>query len=127
MAIPGRQDDLNAKVVSIALRDAGFEVVYLGTEVSPQDIIRAALHEDVDAIYLSVVDKSYMDLVEEILDIARKENFFNSSKKFIFLGGIDLDSNKIQVLKEKGLAAVYGPKQKTHEIINSIKEIFGYK
>ena len=124
MAILGTGNDLNAKVVSIAFRDSGFEIVYLGDNNTPDEIVRAALQEDVDAIYLSVPEKSSVNLIKETLDIAKNSNFFDSSKKFIFAGGVDLSNDEIQKLKDYGLTEIYRPSKKTHEIVENILKLF---
>ncbi|MHA1271046.1 MAG: cobalamin-dependent protein [Candidatus Helarchaeota archaeon] len=125
MAIPGfNQDDLNAKVVSMALRDSGLEIIYLGTDNTPDQIINAAIQEDVNAIYLSVTDKTNLKLIEETIEIAKNRNFFDSPKKFIFAGGINLTTDEIKLLKEKGLAEIFALNKKTHEIVNKIINLF---
>ena len=126
VAIPGDadQNDLNAKVVSMAFRDSGFEVIYLGAGIKPSQIIKAALQEDVDGIYLSLPDKNNLNLINETLDMAKNSNFIDSHKKFIILGGIDLTSEEIDKFKADGLAEIYGVKMKTHEIIKSILDLF---
>ena len=124
MAILGIDDELNAKVVSMALRDSGFEIIYLGTDNTPDQIVKAALQEDVDAIYLSVPSKSNKNLIIETLKIAKSANFVNSHKKFIFAGGIELSSDDIKLLKDNGLAEIYEPNLKTHKILKSILMLF---
>lgn len=126
VAIPGNADenDLNAKVVSMAFRDSGFEVIYLGAGNTPSQIIKAALQEDVDGIYLSLPDKNNLKLINETLDIAKDSNFIDSHQKFIILGGIDLTAEEIDKLKSDGLAEIYDVKMKTHEIIKSILNLY---
>jgi len=63
--------DIGAKVVALALRDAGAEVVYTGLRRSPEAIARAAVDEDVDAVGLSVLSGSHKELVAETLQCLR--------------------------------------------------------
>jgi methylmalonyl-CoA mutase cobalamin-binding domain/chain len=126
VAIPGDADenDLNAKVVSMAFRDSGFEVIYLGAGNTPSQIIKAALQEDVDGIYLSLPDKNNLKLINETLNIAKDLNFIDSNKKYIILGGTELTPEEIDKFKADGLAEIYNIKMKTHEIIESILTLF---
>ncbi len=60
--------DIGAKVIALALRDAGAEVIYTGLRKSPEFIVRAALDEDVAAVGLSILSGSHQELAREVLD-----------------------------------------------------------
>ncbi len=96
--------DRGAKVVARALRDAGFEVVYLGVHQSPEDVVEAALQEDVDVIGVSILSGSHMELVRDLLKIMRKKGL----EKPVVVGGIIPDSDA-QELKRMGVFEVLGP------------------
>jgi methylmalonyl-CoA mutase C-terminal domain/subunit len=57
--------DVGAKIIALALRDAGADVIYTGLRRSPDYIARVAVDEDVDAVGLSILSGSHKELVEE--------------------------------------------------------------
>jgi methylmalonyl-CoA mutase, C-terminal domain len=59
--------DIGAKIIALALRDAGAEVIYTGLRKSPDFIARSAVDEDVDAVGLSILSGSHQELVEQTL------------------------------------------------------------
>jgi methylmalonyl-CoA mutase C-terminal domain/subunit len=60
--------DSGAKVIALALRDAGAEVIYTGLRKSPEFIVRVALDEDVSAVGLSILSGSHKELAREVMD-----------------------------------------------------------
>ncbi len=64
--------DRGAKVVARALRDAGMEVIYTGLRQSPEDIVEAAIQEDVDAIGLSSLSGAHMALFPDVVKLLKK-------------------------------------------------------
>ena len=112
--------DRGAKVVAHALRDAGMEVIYTGLRQTPEQIVTAAIHEDVDVIGLSILSGAHMELCGRILDLM-KEKGLNVP---IFVGGIipDEDAEK---LKEMGIAEVYGPGTPLSKIVEDIRTAAG--
>ncbi len=60
--------DSGAKVIALALRDAGAEVIYTGLRKTPEFIVRVALDEDVSAVGLSILSGSHRELAREVLD-----------------------------------------------------------
>ena len=113
--------DRGAKVVAMALRDAGMEVIYTGLRQTPESIVSAALQEDVDIIGLSILSGAHMRLCEKILELMKKEEI---SDKPVFVGGIIPEADAI-VLKEMGIFAVFGPgtplKDITETIVKAVK------
>jgi len=76
--------DVGAKVIALALRDAGAEVIYTGLRKSPDYIARVAVEEDVDAVGLSVLSGSHRDLVAETMNCLRQ---LEAGDIPVFLGG----------------------------------------
>lgn len=111
--------DRGAKVVAMALRDAGMEVIYTGLRQTPESIVNAALQEDVDVIGLSILSGAHMRLCEKIIKLM-KENEIND--KPVFVGGI-IPETDIAPLKEMGVFAVFGPGTPLKDIIDSIEEV----
>ncbi len=110
--------DRGAKVVARALRDGGFEVVYTGLHQTPEQIVNAAIQEDVDAIGMSILSGAHNYLFPRVLEIL-KENQAEDIK--VFGGGI-IPPEDIPFLKEKGVAAIFTPGTSTEDIISWVKE-----
>jgi (2R)-ethylmalonyl-CoA mutase len=106
VAKPGLDGHSNgAEQVAVAARDAGFEVVYQGIRLTPAQIVTAARDEDVDIVGLSVLSGSHMELVPEVLDRLRAAGVDAE----VIVGGI-IPPDDAELLKGKGVAAVYTPK-----------------
>ncbi|MCD6463842.1 MAG: cobalamin B12-binding domain-containing protein [Thermotogae bacterium] len=112
--------DRGAKVVAHALRDAGMEVIYTGLRQTPEQIVTAAIQEDVDVIGLSILSGAHMELCGRILDLM-KEKGLNVP---IFVGGIIPDED-VEKLKEMGIAEVYGPGTSLSKIVEDIRTAVG--
>ena len=106
VAKPGLDGHSNgAEQIAVAARDAGFEVIYQGIRLTPAQIVAAALDEDVDIVGLSVLSGSHMELVPDVLDRLRAAG----STAAVIVGGI-IPPDDAEVLRGKGVAAVYTPK-----------------
>lgn len=110
--------DRGAKVVAQALRDAGMEVIYTGLRQTPEQIVEAALQEDVQVIGLSILSGAHMQLLPPILEMLREKE---SSDIVVVVGGI-IPREDITYLKENGVAEVFTPGSTTEEIIGFIKK-----
>lgn len=109
--------DRGAKVVARALRDAGMEVIYTGLRQTPEMIVEAALHEDVDVIGLSILSGAHMALAPRLIELMSQNEMGDVS---LFIGGI-IPNDDVPALLEMGVAGVFGPGTSTEEIINSIR------
>ena len=106
VAKPGLDGHSNgAEQIALAARDAGFEVVYQGIRLTPEEIVAAARDEDVDVVGLSILSGSHLQLVPEILDRLRAEGVDAP----VVVGGI-VSPDDADELRGKGVAAVYTPK-----------------
>ena len=108
--------DRGAKIISRALRDAGFEVVYTGLHQTPEMISEAALQEDVDAIGISLLSGAHNFLFPEIIKDLKKKGI---DDLVIFGGGIIPDED-IKSLKKCGVKEIFGPGTTTSEMIDWI-------
>ena len=97
--------DRGAKVIARALRDAGFEVIYTGLHQTPEQVARAVVQEDADAIGLSMLSGAHMTLVPRILEALREQGV---DDVVVICGGIIPEAD-IAPLKEMGVAAVFTP------------------
>ncbi len=109
--------DRGAKVVARALRDAGFEVIYTGLRQTPQQIVDAAIQEDVDLVGLSCLSGAHNTLFPKIKDLLVAEG---ADDVVVFGGGIIPDDDA-KSLKAKGIEAVFGPGTDTREISRFIR------
>jgi len=104
---PGLDGHSNgAEQVAVRARDAGFEVVYQGIRLTPEEIVAAAVAEDVHCVGISILSGSHMELVPAVLDGLRAAGLDDVP---VVVGGIIPDSDA-RVLMERGVAAVYTPK-----------------
>ncbi len=107
VAKPGLDGHSNgAEQIAVRARDAGFEVIYQGIRLTPEQIVAAAVAEDVHLLGISILSGSHMELVPEILDRLRAED---ASDIPVIVGGIIPDSDA-RALRELGVAAVFTPK-----------------
>ena len=110
--------DRGAKIIARALRDAGMEVIYTGLRQTPEQVVAAALQEDVDVIGLSVLSGAHISLTEKVM--ARlKEN--KAEDKMVLVGGTIL-AKDVARLKEMGVAEVFATGSRLEDPINFIKE-----
>lgn len=111
--------DRGIKVVARSLRDAGFEVLYLGLHNTSAEIIASAIQEDVDAIGLSIHSAAHMTLFEAVLKGLKKEG----AEDIPFFGGGIIPDNDIDVLKKMGVRKIFTPGTTMEEIVNFVREI----
>ena len=118
LAKPGLDGhDRGVKVIARALRDAGMEVIYTGLRQTPEQVVSAAVQEDVDAIGLSILSGAHMTLFPRVVELAREEGL---DDVIVFGGGIIPDED-IPRLKELGVSQVFTPGAKMEDIIEFIR------
>ncbi len=106
IAKPGLDGHSNgAEQIAVAARDAGFEVVYQGIRLSPEEIVAAARDEDVDIVGISILSGSHLALVPRVVDGLRAAGV----EAKVIVGGIVPDADALTLLAD-GVAAVYTPK-----------------
>ncbi len=106
VAKPGLDGHSNgAEQIAVAARDAGFEVVYQGIRLSPEEIVAAARDEDVDIVGISILSGSHLVLVARVIDGLKAAGV----EAKVIVGGI-IPTEDGEALKKKGVAAVYTPK-----------------
>jgi len=110
--------DRGAKVVSRALRDAGFEVIYTGCHQTPEQIVNAAVQEDVDGLGMSILSGAHRYLFLRVIELL-KEKKADDIK--VFGGGI-IPNEDIADLKSQGIQAIFTSGASTEDIIAWVKE-----
>lgn len=109
--------DRGAKVIARALRDAGFEVIYTGLRQTPEQVVNAALQEDVDVVGLSVLSGAHMTLCPKIMELMKKEGL---DDVLVLVGGIVPDQD-IPTLKSQGVSEIFQPGASTDDIVSYIR------
>jgi methylmalonyl-CoA mutase C-terminal domain/subunit len=108
--------DRGAKIIARAFRDAGFEVIYTGLRQTPEQIVNAALQEDVDVIGLSILSGAHMTLCPRILELMKKDRL---DDVLLILGGIIPDAD-VANLKAIGVSEVFQPGASTDDIVSYV-------
>ncbi len=108
--------DRGIKVLASALMDAGMEVIYTGLRQTPQQIVQAAIQEDVDVIAMSVLSGAHDYLFPRVMELLRSEGV----EDVLVLGGGIIPEEDVPALKECGIAAIFGPGTPTSEIVTFI-------
>lgn len=109
--------DRGAKVIARALRDAGMEVIYTGLRQTPEQIVSAAVQEDVEFIGLSILSGAHTVIVPRVMELLR-ENRADDIQ--VLLGGIIPDQD-IAEMKKLGVAAVFQPGTSLEAIVEFIR------
>lgn len=105
--------DRGAKVIARALRDAGFEVIYSGLRQTPEQIVAAAIQEDVSAVGLSILSGAHNVLLPEILNLLAEKD---ASDILVFAGGI-IPEKDMEPLKSAGIDEIFLPGTVTADVV----------
>lgn len=109
--------DRGAKVVARALRDAGFEVIYTGIRQTAEQIVQAAVDEDVDVVGLSSLSGAHNAFFPEVVRLLREQG----ADDVLVIGGGVIPPDDAESLKREGIAAIFGPGTPTREIVEFIR------
>lgn len=112
--------DRGAKYVAHILRDAGFEVIYTGIRRSPEQIVEAAIQEDVAGIGLSLLSGAHLELFRRVIDLLAERG---ASDIRVFGGGTIPPADVLK-LQEMGVAAVFTPGASADAIIHTLDGLF---
>ncbi len=125
LAKPGLDGhDRGVKVIASALRDAGFEVIYTGLRQTPEQIVDAAVQEDVDAIGMSILSGAHMTLFPAVLKLMKEKGV---DDMLLFGGGI-ISEDDAAKLEEMGCGKLFGPGSPTTEVVEYLKKVLpGYR
>ncbi len=113
--------DRGAKVICRALRDAGMEVIYSGLRRTPEEIVQAAIQEDVDIIGLSILSGAHTVLFPKIIRLLKEAK---AEDIMIIAGGI-IPEKDIPKMKKIGIAEIFLPGSSTQDIVRWIEERTG--
>ena len=113
--------DRGAKVVALALRDAGFEVIYTGLHQTVEQIVEAATEEDVDVIGLSILSGAHLPITRKLMAKLREAGM---SDKTVLVGG-NIPARDVEALKALGVASVFPTGSSFEGIAAVIRESVG--
>lgn len=97
--------DRGAKIIAQACRNAGMEVIYTGLRQTPEQIVQAAIQEDVDMIALSCLSGAHNHLFPKVMELLRAEGISD----ILVLGGGVIPEDDIPGLKQAGIAEIFTP------------------
>mmetsp|Transcript_480 Transcript_480/g.316 ORF Transcript_480/g.316 Transcript_480/m.316 type:complete len:132 (-) Transcript_480:6857-7252(-) len=121
LAKPGLDGhDRGAKIVALALRDAGMEVIYTGLHQSLENITRAAMQEAVDVIGLSIMSGAHLPICRKLLEMMKAEKIDDVK---LIVGGV-ISAQDVLKLKEMGVSKVFPGGTPFDKIVREIYEIF---
>ena len=109
--------DRGAKLIARALRDAGMEVIYTGLRQSPEQIVAAAIQEDVDVVGMSILSGAHNHLLPKVVELLKEQG---ADDILVFGGGV-IPEEDIPGLKAAGVAEIFTPGTTTTETIEFIK------
>jgi len=109
--------DRGAKVIALALRNAGFEVIYTGLHQTVEQIVEIALQEDVDVIGLSILSGAHLPITQKLMASLREEQM---ADKVVLVGG-NVPERDIPALKEMGVTAVFPTGSQFDDIASVIR------
>ncbi len=120
LAKPGLDGhDRGAKVLALALRDAGFEVLYTGLHRTCEEIVAIAVQEDVDVIGVSMLSGGHHLALSRIMELLRKQD---AADILVVAGGFLPDPEEIQAIKELGVLEVFDTDTTTEQVISFLRE-----
>lgn len=109
--------DRGAKVIARALRDAGMEVIYTGLRQTPEQIVQAAIQEDVDVVAMSILSGAHNHLFPKVVNLLKEEGVDD----ILIIGGGVIPDDDIPKLKESGIAEIFTPGTSTQDVVEFIK------
>lgn len=110
--------DRGAKVVAASFRDAGFEVIYTGLHQVPEQVVEAAIQEDVDVVAVSLLSGAHMTLFPRIRELLAEKG----AGHILLTGGGIMSKEDMEKLQEKGVGRLFGPGSPTSEAVEYIIE-----
>jgi len=113
--------DRGAKIIARALRDAGFEVIYTGLRKTPEEIVKAAIEEDVKAVGLSILSGAHNHIFPRVIELLKEQG---AGDIMVFGGGI-IPEEDIEPLKAAGVATIFTPGTMTSTVVDFLKENCG--
>jgi len=110
--------DRGARIIARAYRDAGFEVVYSGLHQTPEEVVQAAIQEDVDIIGLSSLAGAHMHLFPRVVELLKEKG----ADDIVVCGGGIFPEEDIPKLKKVGIKEIFTPGTPLGEVVKWVEE-----
>lgn len=110
--------DRGARIIARTFRDAGFEVIYTGLHQTPEQIVMAAVQEDVDLIGLSSLAAAHLSLFQRVMDLLKQQQ----AEDILVIGGGIIPEKDIDRLKAMGIKEVFLPGTSLETIVDWVNE-----
>ena len=110
--------DRGARIVARAFRDAGFEVVYTGLHQTPEQIVSAAIQEDVDLIGLSSLAGAHLYLFQRTVDLLKEQG----ADDIMVIGGGIIPEKDMNTLKATGIREIFPPGTSLETIVDWVRQ-----
>jgi methylmalonyl-CoA mutase C-terminal domain/subunit len=110
--------DRGAKIIARAFRDAGFEVIYTGLHQTPEQIVSAAIQEDVDMVALSILSGAHNTLLPAVADLLKEKG----AADIVLMAGGVIPEDDIPGLKAAGIREVFTPGTSTELIVDWVRQ-----
>ena len=111
--------DRGVKVVARALRDAGMDVIYTGLHRTPEDVVRAAVQEDVDILGVSILSGAHMTVFPRIIELLKESN----AEDIIVTGGGVIPDDEVEELHKIGVKQIMLQDTPPQEIIETMRRL----
>lgn len=111
--------DRGAKVVARTLRDAGMDVIYTGLHRTPEEVVTAAMQEDVDVLGVSILSGAHMTLVPRVIELMKAGEADDIA---LVVGGVFPDED-VPTLKQMGVSEVVPQETPPDTIVRLIREL----
>lgn len=108
--------DIGAKIITVALRDAGAEVIYTGLRKTPDYIARIAIDEDVDAVGLSMLSGSHCELVAQVIERLQAQE---AGDLPVFVGGTIPEEDHAR-LREMGVQGIFTSRMALADVVSEL-------
>ena len=110
--------DRGARIIARAFRDAGFEVVYTGLHQTPEEIVQAAIQEDVDMIGLSSLAGAHMYLFTRVVELLME----HGADDIAVCGGGIIPEEDVTSLKKTGIKEIFPPGSTLNDIVRWVEK-----
>ena len=112
--------DRGVKIVARALRDAGMEVVYTGLHRKPEEVVTAAVHEDVEVLGVSLLSGAHMTIFPRLIELLKQMDAFDD---IVLIGGGVMPDEDAAKLKQMGVAELLGQDTPPDEIVKMVQRV----
>jgi methylmalonyl-CoA mutase C-terminal domain/subunit len=112
--------DRGVKIVARALRDGGMEVIYTGLHRKPEEVVTAAIQEDVDVIGISILSGAHMTIFPRVIDFLKEHGVFD---EILLIGGGVIPDDEVVELKRLGVAEILGQDTPPGAIVEAVRRL----